>query len=163
MARADFGHMYCSIARSLDVIGDPWTPLVLRDLLIGLSRFDDLAEDLGISRNLLTRRLEHLTAAGVVERTAYQENPPRYDYRLTESGLDLVPVLLALVAWGDRWVAPDEGPPVRFRHDCGEVVTPIAACPACGGAMTAATVTPVPGPGAKVAPGTQITGALASP
>ena len=156
MARTDFGRMHCSIARSLDVIGDPWTPLVVRDLLLGLGRFDDLVADLGISRNLLARRLDHLVAAGVVVKVPYQEAPVRHDYRLTEAGLDLAPVLMALVAWGDKWVGPDEGPPLRFRHACGEVASPVPTCPACGDPMTVDTVTPLAGPGARVAPGTAV-------
>jgi DNA-binding HxlR family transcriptional regulator len=156
VARTDFGRMHCSIARSLDVIGDPWTPLVVRDLLLGLGRFDDLVADLGISRNLLARRLDHLVAAGVVVKVPYQEAPVRHDYRLTEAGLDLAPVLMALVAWGDKWVGPDEGPPLRFRHACGEVASPVPTCPACGDPMTVDTVTPLAGPGARVAPGTAV-------
>jgi DNA-binding HxlR family transcriptional regulator len=159
VSRADFGGMHCSMARALDVIGDPWTPLVLRDLYLGLTRFEELAVDLGISRNLLTQRLEHLTAADVVERTRYQDRPPRHEYCLTEAGRDLIPVLMALTAWGDRWVAPDAGPPIRFRHRCGEIVSPVVACPACGGAIGLDTVTPLPGPGGRAAPGTELVGA----
>jgi DNA-binding HxlR family transcriptional regulator len=159
VSRADFGSMHCSMARALDVIGDPWTPLVLRDLLMGLTRFEQLAANLGISRNLLTRRLEHLVEAHVVERSAYQDHPPRYDYRLTEAGRDLVPVLIALTAWGDRWVAPKEGPPVRFRHRCGEVFDPVVTCPACQEPVTTDNVRALPGPGARAADGTRLLGA----
>jgi DNA-binding HxlR family transcriptional regulator len=159
VSRADFGSMHCSMARALDVIGDPWTPLVLRDLLMGLTRFEQLAANLGISRNLLTRRLEHLVEAGVVERAAYQDHPPRYDYRLTQAGRDLVPVLIALTAWGDRWVAPKEGPPVRFRHRCGEVFDPVVTCPACQEPVTTDNVRALPGPGARAADGTRLLGA----
>ena len=161
VTRADFGRMHCTVARSLDVIGDPWTPLVLRDLFSGLSRFDEIAADLGISRNLLAQRLEHLVTAGVVERVAYQESPRRYDYALTAAGRDLAPVIMALVAWGDRWVRPEEGSPILFRHDCGEVVTPVPRCPACGGVADADTITALPGPGARVAPGTRVIAARA--
>ncbi len=158
MARSDFGDMHCSMARALDVVGDPWTPLVLRDLYLGLARFDEIASDLGISRNLLARRLDHLVAAGVVERHEYQRNPPRHDYALTESGRDLMPILMALTAWGDRWVGPEAGPPIRFRHRCGHVVDPVVTCPACGEAFTTDSVTPRPGPGGRAAPGTAIVG-----
>jgi DNA-binding HxlR family transcriptional regulator len=152
--------MHCSMARALDVIGDPWTPLVLRDLYLGLARFDAIASDLGISRNLLARRLDHLVAAGVVERRQYQDNPPRHDYALTEPGRDLVPILMALTAWGDRWVGPEAGPPIRFRHACGRVVDPLVACPACGDPFTVDSVTALPGPGGRAAPGTALLGAL---
>ena len=153
--------MHCSVARTLNLIGDPWTPLILRDLLAGLTRFDQIAEDLGISRNLLTQRLEHLMRGGVVVRTAYQQHPPRYDYALTMAGLDLAPVIMALVAWGDRWVTPEGGPPIVFEHDCGETITPVMMCPACGRPATAHSVRAHPGPGARVAPGTAVIALIA--
>jgi DNA-binding HxlR family transcriptional regulator len=159
MARDDFGTMSCSMARALDVIGDPWTPLVLRDLYLGLTRFDELAADLGIARNLLVRRLDHLVDRGVVERRRYQHHPPRDDYRLTAAGRDIVPILMALTAWGDRWVGPTEGPPIRFRHSCGKVVQPSVTCPACNQPFTLSSVTALPGPGHKSASGTRIIGA----
>jgi DNA-binding HxlR family transcriptional regulator len=159
MARADFGTMHCSMARALDVIGDPWTPLILRDLYLGLTRFDELADDLGVARNLLARRLNHLVERGVVERRPYQQNPSRYDYALTASGRELVPVLMALTAWGDRWVGPSEGPPIRFRHACGNVVEPALTCPTCHESFSLSTVTPLRGPGHKSAEGTRLVGA----
>jgi DNA-binding HxlR family transcriptional regulator len=159
VARNDFGAMNCSMARALDVIGDPWTPLVLRDLYLGLTRFDELAEDLGVARNLLARRLDHLVDRGVVERRRYQAHPPRYDYWLTAAGREVVPILMALTAWGDRWVGPNEGPPIQFRHACGTVVEPAVTCPACHQPFTLSSVTPVPGPGHKPAEGTRLIGA----
>jgi len=156
VSRADFGTMYCSMARALDVIGDPWTPLVLRDLYLDINRFEELVTDLGISRNLLNTRLEHLVAAGVVERHRYQDNPPRHDYRLTTAGRDLIPVLMALTAWGDRWAPPPDGPPILFQHACGEIVTPTVTCPHCHDPITVDTVTAQPGPGGRAAPGTQL-------
>ena len=99
MERTSFAHMRCSLARGLDLIGDWWSPLIVRDLFLDVARFDELIEDLGISRNLLARRLKSLTEKGVVERTAYQRRPTRYEYRLTEAGRDLVPAILALTAW----------------------------------------------------------------
>jgi DNA-binding HxlR family transcriptional regulator len=159
MARSDFGTMSCSMARALDVIGDPWTPLVLRDLYLGLTRFDELAADLGIARNLLVRRLDHLVDRGVVERRRYQVHPPRDDYRLTAAGRDIVPILMALTAWGNRWVGPTEGPPIRFRHSCGKVVEPAVTCPDCNEPFTLSSVTPLPGPGHRSASGTRLIGA----
>lgn len=159
MARGDFGTMHCSMARALDVIGDPWTPLVLRDLYLGLTRFAELADDLGLARNLLSRRLDHLVERGVVERRAYQDRPPRYDYRLTASGREVVPILMALTAWGDRWVGPRAGPPIQFRHACGNIVEPAMTCPTCGEPFDLTTVTPVPGPGHKSSDGTRLIGA----
>jgi DNA-binding HxlR family transcriptional regulator len=159
MRQTSFADMHCSLARSLEVIGDWWSPLILRDLAIGPRRFDELADDLGISRNLLTTRLEDLRAAGVVDRSRYQDHPPRYSYHLGEAGVDLVPALMALTAWGDRWATPEGGPPVRYRHrHCGQLFTPTVCCPSCQQAVTADGVDVLPGPGAKQAPGTMRAG-----
>lgn len=153
--------MQCSLARTLEVIGDWWSPLVLRDLYLGLRRFDDLVADLGISRNLLTTRLSDLIAGGVVERVPYQERPQRFEYVLTDAGRDLIPVLMAMTAWGDRWATPDGGPPIRFEHDterggCGQQFVPAVHCSACGEPVTADAVRPVPGPGGREGPGTML-------
>ncbi len=157
MQRTSFAPMHCSLARGLDLIGDWWTPLIVRDLFLGLSRFDELAEDLGISRNLLTRRLAALVKNGIVKKHAYSSRPPRYDYRLSPAGLDLVPIIVALTAWGDRWSGHPEGPPVLFRHtSCGQVVVPEITCPACHGRMAADTIRALPGPGGAIAPGTRV-------
>jgi DNA-binding HxlR family transcriptional regulator len=150
--------MHCSLARSLELIGDWWSPLILRDLTIGPRRFDELATDLGVSRNLLATRLQGLVAGGVVERTRYEEHPPRYEYMLGEAGLELVPVLMALTAWGDRWATPEGGPPLRYRHrSCGQTFTPTVCCPGCGESVHADDVDLLPGPGGRRAPGTMLT------
>ena len=115
MKRTSFARMHCSLARGLDLIGDWWSPLIVRDLYLGVVRFDDLVEDLGISRNLLTRRLNALSKNGIVERHAYQRRPFRYEYRLSEAGRDLVPAILALTAWGDRWARPQRRKPDAVR------------------------------------------------
>lgn len=149
--------MRCSLARGLDLIGDWWSPLIVRDLNLGVKRFDELVEDLGISRNLLTRRLKTLVANGIVERTAYQLHPARYEYRLTEAGRDLVPALLALTEWGDRWAGPSEGRPMLFVHkNCGHQFRPQVTCSACGEAISADAVVAVPGPGGAAKPGTMV-------
>jgi DNA-binding HxlR family transcriptional regulator len=108
--------MACSIARSLDVVGEPWTPLIIRDLWLGRHKFDDIQRNLNISRKVLTERLKTLVEAGVVERRPYQRDPERYDYLLTDKGQELMNVLLALMAWGDRWVSGDGGEPMLIRH-----------------------------------------------
>lgn len=145
------------MARSLEVVGDWWTPLIIRDLYLGLSRFEELASDLEISRNLLSTRLNALVENGIVERRPYSEHPPRDEYSLTEAGRDLVPVLIALTAWGDRWFAPKQGPPVRFRHrDCGEVFVPQVHCSRCNEPVTASNVDVLPGPGGRAGPGTRL-------
>jgi DNA-binding HxlR family transcriptional regulator len=149
--------MACSMARSLELIGDWWTPLIIRDLQLGVDRFDALAENLGISRNLLTIRLAHLVQHGIVERRRYQEHPPRDRYVLTEAGQDLVPVLLALTAWGDRWATPEGGPPLVFRHrPCGHELTATVSCGACGQLLHPGEVEARPGPGARTGPGTAV-------
>jgi DNA-binding HxlR family transcriptional regulator len=149
--------MACSMARSLELIGDWWTPLIIRDLHLGVDRFDALADNLGISRNLLTARLAHLVRHGIVERHRYSEHPPRDRYVLTEAGQALMPVLLALTAWGDRWATPEGGPPLKFRHrPCGHRFTPTVACDACGQPIRPGEVEALPGPGARPGPGTRI-------
>ncbi len=157
MRQTSFAGMNCSMARSLEVIGDWWTPLILRDLYIGISRFDALATDLEISRNLLSTRLNALVEDGIIERRRYREHPPRDEYTLTEAGRDLVPVLMALTAWGDRWVVPANGPPVQFRHhDCGEIFEPQVTCSHCAEPVTAEHVDVLPGPGGRAGPGTRL-------
>jgi DNA-binding HxlR family transcriptional regulator len=149
--------MQCSIARSLELVGDWWTPLIIRDLHHGVDRFDDLVEDLGISRNLLTARLAHLIEHGIVERRRYSEHPPRDRYVLTEAGQAFMPVLLALTAWGDRFATPENGPPVVFEHrTCGHRFTPVVSCDACGERIEPGQVETRPGPGGRVGPGTRV-------
>jgi DNA-binding HxlR family transcriptional regulator len=160
MEKTSFAEMRCSLARGLDLIGDWWSPLIIRDLFLDVVRFDELVEDLGISRNLLTRRLKSLAEKGVIERTVYQQRPPRYEYRLTEAGRDLVPAILALTAWGDRWARPKEGSPILFVHKtCGHKFLPQVFCSACRETIAADTVTPIPGPGGAAQPGTKLVAA----
>ena len=125
MERTSFAQMRCSLARGLDMIGDWWSPLIIRDLFLDVVRFDELVEDLGISRNLLTSRLKALEARGIISRRVYSKKPLRHDYFLSEAGRDLVPILLALTAWGDRWARPKEGSPMLFVHTtCGARFAP---------------------------------------
>jgi len=121
----------CSIARTLDLIGDRWTLLVLRDVANGVRRFDELAGHLGIARNVLSGRLARLTEANLVERTAYREpgERERYEYRLSGAGRELMPILVAFMSWGDRHLAGPEGPPAVLRHaDCGAPVKVELSC-----------------------------------
>jgi DNA-binding HxlR family transcriptional regulator len=155
MGRTRYGEMTCSIARTLDVIGDAWTPLILRDLAIGITRFDTLQRDLGISRKVLSRRLAELAGHGIVKAVPYQQNPPRHDYRLTERGAELVLVLIAMQSWGDRWVFGESEAPVVLRHDgCGATTRAVLTCTSCGGELRPGEVTPLPGPGLRAGPGT---------
>jgi DNA-binding HxlR family transcriptional regulator len=133
MQRTDFGEMACSIARTLHIAGEPWSPLILRDLYVGINRFDDIQQDLGISRKVLANRLAWLVEQEVVERRPYSERPPRDEYLLTNKGWELCDVLLAITAWGDRWTAGPEGPPVQLRHRaCGELTHAEVRCATCG-------------------------------
>ncbi|MEU4196972.1 helix-turn-helix domain-containing protein [Kribbella sp. NPDC026611] len=163
MRQTSFSSMQCSIARSLELIGDWWTPLIIRDLYYGISRFDDLVEDLSISRNLLAARLTHLVKHGIVYRRPYSEHRARHEYLLTESGRDLMPVLIALMAWGDRWATPEGGPPVLLEHrPCGHRSTPVVSCDACGEPVRPGEFDALPGPGARPSPGTRIVAELIS-
>ena len=146
MGRTNFGEMTCSIARTLDVVGERWSLLILRDAFYGVRRFDDFQRDLGVARNVLTDRLNSLVDHGVLERHLYEERPPRYEYRLTEKGRELLPVVLAMMRWGDRW-ATDGEPPVKLIHEhCGQVTHAVGVCAACGEELTLAGVrtTPIP-------------------
>jgi DNA-binding HxlR family transcriptional regulator len=146
MQRTSFGEMRCSIARTLDVAGEPWSPLILRDVWVGITRFDALQRDLGISSKVLAERLKWLTAHGLLERRAYAQLPPRHDYVLTVKGLEFCSVLLAICAWGDRWTAGEAGPPALFRHrGCGEVTHAELTCAQCGKPLHARDVDVEPG------------------
>jgi DNA-binding HxlR family transcriptional regulator len=132
MKRTALGHHPCSIARTLDVVGEWWTPLILRDIAYGIQRFGEIQEDLGISTNILSDRLDALLEQGLLEREAYQQRPRRHEYRLTEKGAELIPALLALMRWGDRWTWPDGRGPVRVTHDrCDHEVHLEIRCPHC--------------------------------
>jgi DNA-binding HxlR family transcriptional regulator len=140
MHRRSFEDMNCSIAQALEEVGEWWTLLIVRDLFInrGLHRFDEIQADLGIARNMLTERLNRLVDHDIVERRRYQDRPERYEYHLTEKGRDLFPVLMTLMAWGDKYAGWEDGPPVLVHHeDCDHDVTPIVACSHCGEELTA--------------------------
>ncbi len=132
MRRTRFSDWNCSVARVADLLGDWWTPLILRDAVRGITRFDGFHQSLGIGRNTLTQRLERLVAEGMLERRPYALHPPRHDYLLTEKGRDFFPVIAAMMRWGDRWLADGE-PSMRLRHTaCGQVTTPTVVCSECG-------------------------------
>lgn len=131
MRWGDVGQLTCSVARTLAVVGDRWTMLILRDAFLGVRRFDGFRAS-GIPRHRLADRLARLVREGVLDRVRYQERPSRFEYRLTEKGRDLYPVLVALVRWGDRWLAGEAGPPIELVHrGCGHPVTPVLTCPDC--------------------------------
>lgn len=148
MQRTRFGDMACSIARTLDIAGEPWSPLIIRDVWIGIRRFDDLQRDLGISRKVLAERLRWLVGHGVLEQRLYSDRPPRREYALTARGQELCDVLLAITAWGDRWTSAPAGPPALLRHRaCGELTHAELRCACCGEVLHAADVDVEPGPG----------------
>ncbi|MQY04950.1 winged helix-turn-helix transcriptional regulator [Actinomadura macrotermitis] len=139
----------CSIARSLEVVGDRWTLLVIRSALEGVRRFDDYQDALGVARNILADRLTRLCDEGVLRRVPYQERPVRYEYRLTRKGLELWPAMMVLLLWGDRHYAPD-GPPLIVGHrGCAGSLTPALTCSSCGAALGPGEVESRPGPGGR--------------
>jgi DNA-binding HxlR family transcriptional regulator len=140
----------CSLARSLAVIGDRWTLLVLREAFLRTRRFDEFEAKLKIARRVLSERLALLAAEGILEKQPYQDNPPRHEYRLTEKGLELYPVILSLVHWGDRHYAGKKGPPVIHTHKaCGHDFHSVMTCSECGEALDARAVSIRPGEGRK--------------
>jgi DNA-binding HxlR family transcriptional regulator len=139
----------CSIAGTLELVGERWTILILRDAFLGVRRFDDFQRSLGVARNVLQTRLARLVDAGVLERRPYQERPQRFEYRLTDKGRDLWPVLVALMEWGDRHLAPD-GPPTILQHrGCSGRVTRRLTCSDCGAEVGSRDIEPRVGPGAR--------------
>ncbi len=153
MKRSPLDHHPCSIARTLDVVGEWWTLLILRDVAYGVRRFGEIQEDLGVSANVLADRLEVLVGEGLLETRAYQERPPRHDYHLTEKGSELVPALLALMQWGDRWKWPQARGPVRVVHaECAGEVHVAPYCPQCQRELAAAELRAKPRGGVVAVP-----------
>lgn len=137
MPRSDFSHLECSVANSAEIVSDPWTVLVLRDAFQGVRRFDQFVESLGIARNTLASRLERLVGDGMMIADPYQDNPVRYEYRLTEQGKDLIDVLLTLWSYGERWNPPANPQRQRAIHvDCGHEADAVAHCGYCGERLT---------------------------
>jgi len=137
----------CSVARALEVVGERWTILILRDAFLGVRRFDDFQRSLGIARNVLNTRLQRLVEAGLLERRRYQERPERFEYRLTEKGLDLWPAIVALMQWGDRHLAREPGAPLVLEHKgCGGTMTDRRTCGECGAPLGPRDVRAAPGP-----------------
>jgi len=147
MRRASFAEMNCSIAQTLEIVGEWWTLLIVRDAMFGVTRFDEFSSRLGIARNVLTQRLDTLVEHSILTKEPYQDNPVRYDYRLTEKGRDLWTVLTALRQWGDRWTA-EGGAPVVSTHSCGQTMTVEPTCSACGERIGTGELRVHPGPGA---------------
>jgi DNA-binding HxlR family transcriptional regulator len=150
MLRADYDTQVCSIARALEIVGERWTLLIVRNLFLGLRRFDELQDNLGIARNVLAARLEKLVEAGVVEKRTYSERPSRHEYVLTDKGRDLWPALISLMEWGDRHAPSPGGPPTVIVHrGCGGEVGSRRTCTRCGKALELHQVQALAGPGAS--------------
>jgi DNA-binding HxlR family transcriptional regulator len=146
--RKSFSDMNCSVAQCLEVVGEWWSMLIMRDAFLGVTRFDQFQQRLGISRNVLNQRLSHLVDAGVLTKVPYSDHPLRYDYRLTDKGRDLWPVLTTMRQWGDKYAAPD-GPPLEVVHKgCGETSEAVLTCSACREPIGPRDVRAVPGRGA---------------
>ena len=140
----------CSLARTLSIIGDRWTLLILRDCFLRVRRFEDFQQRLGIGRGILSDRLGQLVDAFILAKVPYQNNPLRYEYRLTPKGLDLYPIIMSIVHFGDVHLADKKGRPLLHRHrTCGHVFDPVLTCSECGEALSPRDVEPEPGPGAR--------------
>jgi DNA-binding HxlR family transcriptional regulator len=148
MLKRDYETQTCSIARALEIVGERWSLLILRSVLLGAHRFDDLLADLGITRSVLTARLQRLVREGVLERVPYQQRPTRYEYRATDKGRELWPVIAHLMRWGDAFCPEPAGAPTVIVHNgCGGQPDDHLLCDRCGEPLTSLSVTFLPGPG----------------
>lgn len=140
----------CSVARTLELVGAKWTLLVIRELLLGNHRFEAIVRYTGAPRDILTTRLRSLEAEGFLTRVQYEERPPRFEYHLTDLGRSLGPIVATMREFGDRHLAGESGPPMRFEHTCGEEYHAVLACRACGQVVRRGEITrmeaPVPSP-----------------
>lgn len=138
----------CSMARSLAIFGDRWTLLIIRDAFRRIRRFSDFQKSLGITKHRLSDRLNRLVDANILEKVPYDENQKRFEYRLTQKGLDLYPILLSVALWGDRWESDEDGAPVVYTHkDCGHDTQPHYVCDHCQKEIHAKAIIPKAGPG----------------
>ena len=133
----------CSIARTLDIVGEKWALLAVREVFLGDRRFDEMVRRTGAPRDTLATRLRTLVGAGILERRRYNEHPARFEYHLTAAGRDLYPVIVSLMRWGDRYLAGDDGPPLVLEHRCGHRLEAQVVCQACGEPLRARDTRPV--------------------
>jgi DNA-binding HxlR family transcriptional regulator len=144
-----FARQNCSVARTLSILGERWTLIVLTELFLGRRRFDEIQEERGIASNILSQRLATLVDEGIAERRRYSEHPERFEYHLTDKGRDLLPLQLALVSWGDKYMTEGSGPPVESVHtECGHSFHMVPTCSHCGEEIKRGTVEARLGPGA---------------
>ena len=152
MRWSEIGGAACSVARTVSVVGDRWTLLILRDCFLRIRRFDDFQARIGMTRHILADRLKKLVAEGILQKVAYHDHPPRHEYRLTQKGLDLHPVIMGLVHWGDMHMAAPHGRPLLHTHRaCGHDCDPVLTCSACAAPISARDIDVRPGPGADAA------------
>jgi DNA-binding HxlR family transcriptional regulator len=136
----------CSVARALDIVGEKWALLAVREVFLGDRRFDEMARRTGAPRDTLAARLRTLTAAGILERRSYAEHPARFEYHLTAAGRDLYPVIVTLMRWGDTYLAGADGPPLVLEHTCGHALAAQVVCEACGERVVARDTRPAGAP-----------------
>lgn len=140
----------CSIARALSVVGERWTMMIVRDVFLGIRRFDALQKDLGLTPHRLSHRLGKLVRDGILARVEYEKRPHRFEYRLTEKGVELFPLIVVLNTWGDRWMAGPAGAPIELVHrNCGRTIKPALTCPICKERMVPHEMSLRPGPALK--------------
>jgi DNA-binding HxlR family transcriptional regulator len=150
MRWADIGDEVCSVSRSLSVVGDKWTLLIIRSAFLGARKFSEFQSEIGMTRHRLSDRLGKLVEDEVFVKIEYQNNPVRYEYRLTQKGKELYPIVMSLVKWGDKWMAGEEGKPMEYIHTtCGNNVMPVLTCPACSDEVDPHDMTVLPGPALK--------------
>jgi DNA-binding HxlR family transcriptional regulator len=149
----DYEGQVCSIARSLELVGERWTLLVIREVFNGRRKFSEMQRSLGVARNVLTDRLQGLVDEGILERRPYSEKPERYEYFLTEKGLDLWPLMISLMQWGDKWEPLPDGRPMIVVHkgECGGEIDDRRICTKCGKPLTVREVRAIEGPAMKAA------------
>ncbi|MEM9514129.1 MAG: helix-turn-helix domain-containing protein [Actinomycetota bacterium] len=147
--RTDTSTWPCTIARSVNVLGDHWNLLLIRDACLGTRRFEDFQRQLGIGRNILSSRLERLVGEGLLDKVQYQDRPVRHEYRLTDKGREVYPILAAMAAWGDRWLTGPEGTPLVLHHtSCDHDMHAVVTCSECAAALDVRDVVARAGPGA---------------
>jgi DNA-binding HxlR family transcriptional regulator len=155
MAAADLSHRFQgeSVGRALELVGERWTLLILREAFFGVQRFGQLARNLNIPRPTLSSRLRMLVDAGLLDRVPYSRDPERHEYRLTDAGRELFGAIVVLMRWGDEHLPNPDGPPIMLRHNiCGEFIDPRLICAHCGDEITARNVIPEAGPGVRAKP-----------
>src|SRR6202451_4570443 len=143
MVSAPVDPRICSIARTLDIVGEKWALLAVREVFLGNCRFDEMVHRTGAPRDTLAARLRSLVGAGILERRRYCERPARYEYHLTDAGRDLYPVIVTLIRWGDQYLAGDDGPPLILHHHCGHHLAAQVVCQACGEPLRARDTKPL--------------------